>query len=104
MTIQFPSYLRYSLALASSIVLTVTFLTDSRFLKSNIKFKIPSVDELEPKEFNSVNQCYKTPEGNSSISYFDDILDAENQPISGKAIFFHETTCSKTGIVNINAK
>lgn len=101
---QFPSYLKYSLALASSIVLTVTILTDSRFLKSNIKFKIPSVDELEPKEFNSVNRCYKTPNENSSINYFDDILDVEKQPKFGKAIFFHETTCSKTGIVNINAK
>lgn len=104
MSIQFPTYLKYSLALVSSVVLTLTIFTDSRFLKRNNKFKIPSVDELEPKEFNNVNRCYKSPDPHSSIEYFDDILNSEQQPLPGQAIFFHETTCTKTGIVQLNAK
>lgn len=52
--------------------------------------------------------CYKAIELNgsspTSIVYFEDILTAKKQPIPGKAIFFHETSCSETSIVKLNAK
>lgn len=38
------------------------------------------------------------------IRYFEDILDNKWQPTPGKTIFFHETSCSKSGIVELNAK
>lgn len=107
MTVRFASYLRFSLALACSVVLFVTILTDSRFLQSTsrFKFKTPSVNDLIPSELNDISRCYyKSSDSNDSFRYFDDILDAEKQPTPGKAIFFHETTCSKTGVVNLNAK
>lgn len=60
---------------------------------------------------NNVNNkimCYKNVEANesvpTSIVYFDDILNAKKQPIPGAAIFFHETSCSETGLVKLNAK
>ncbi|XP_031632002.1 lactosylceramide 4-alpha-galactosyltransferase-like [Contarinia nasturtii] len=54
--------------------------------------------------------CYKYPfdgaisSALSSITYFKDILDAKKQPTSGKAIFFHETSCHPNGIAKLNAK
>lgn len=71
----------------------------------------------------NVSQCYRQPStvtaaadsglndnggqgGGSadSIRYFEDILDDKWQPTPGKTIFFHETSCSKSGIVELNAK
>lgn len=42
--------------------------------------------------------------GDDGIRYFEDILDSKWQPTPGKTIFFHETSCSKTGIIELNAK
>lgn len=52
--------------------------------------------------------CYNRSTSNTSSSapivYFEDILDAKKQPIPGKTIFFHETSCTQSGIVQINSK
>lgn len=42
--------------------------------------------------------------GGDGVRYFEDILDSKWQPTPGKTIFFHETSCSKSGIVQLNAK
>lgn len=103
-----PQYLRTTLLLVIFLVLIVTiwsqkFLSiDSNDLKK--KEYIPSVYEAQPIVFNKIDKCYKSPNEDSVISYFEDILDAKKQPKIGKAIFFHETTCSRTGIFNLNAK
>lgn len=107
MTVRFARYFQFSLALACLVVLFVTILTDSRWLQSSsrFKFKTPSLNDLKPSEMNDINRCYyKSSDSNDTFRYFDDILDAETQPTPGKAIFFHETTCSRTGVVNLNAK
>lgn len=54
-------------------------------------------------ELNNISRCYKSPD-RKSIRYFADIMDNEHQPTSGKAIFFHETSCSKTGIAKLNSR
>lgn len=109
MAIKRPHYLvRYLILAAIFLVIIVTILTadSSVLLKRNES--VPSVVELEPSEFNRLSQCYKSPDKSShmisSINYFEDILDATVQPKQGETIFFHETTCTKTGIVQLNAK
>lgn len=42
--------------------------------------------------------------GIDGVRYFEDILDSKWQPTPGKTIFFHETSCSKSGIIELNAK
>lgn len=77
--------------------------------------------EPVPMKLANVIQCYRQPttvtaggsiehraHGDSGsgngIRYFEDILDSKWQPTPGKTIFFHETSCSKSGIVELNAK
>lgn len=102
MTTRLTYGLRCVFLLAIVLVFTVTILSESNILSSRWFF--PSLEEFQPvKSSNDINRCYKLPT-DTSIDYFEDILDGEKQPISGKTIFFHETTCSKTGIVKLNAK
>lgn len=54
-------------------------------------------------EMNNVSLCYAESE-QSSVTYFTDIMDHKRQPITGKSIFFLETSCSKTGIATLNAR
>lgn len=104
MTAYRSHYLRYLLLLAIGLVIIVTIFTDSNILMKKTEF-IPSIAELEPIQFNNGSQCYlSTAKHANAIKYFDDILDAKKQPTIGKAIFFHETRCSKNGIVKLNAK
>lgn len=43
--------------------------------------------------------------GNSeSIIFFEDVLESKRLPTPGKSIFFHETSCSKHGLVQLNAR
>lgn len=56
-----------------------------------------------------IGRCYKFPKSfrdknQRSIRYLDDILDGMEQPTPGTTIFFHETTCSNTSIISLNAK
>lgn len=81
----------------------MTILSDFSFL--NNQNLVQSVKKFYPLKFivNGMNRCYETSR-NKSINYFDDILDEIKQPTPVKTIFFHETTCSKTGIINLNSK
>lgn len=40
----------------------------------------------------------------SSILLFEDVMESKRMPTPGKSIFFHETSCSKTGLVQLNAR
>lgn len=40
----------------------------------------------------------------ASIILFDDVMESKRMPTPGKSIFFHETSCSKTGLVQLNAR
>lgn len=62
-----------------------------------------SMPLLKPHLHDNITWCYK-PSVRNSIRYFDDIADSSKQPQHGKAIFFHETTCSTNGIVKLNSK
>ena len=97
---------RYSVVLACALVFILTMSIRSRLLQSDkIKSKVPSVKELKPNILNDNNRCYyKSPDANDTISYLDNILDAEKRPKPGKAIFFHKTSCSETGVMKLNAK
>lgn len=102
MTAKSVSHLQCSLLLVFVLVFTVTILTGSNLLKRT-SF-VPNFVEFQPDGLNKAAQCYRWPKTNHSIRYFDDVLDAKIQPKIGQTIFFHETTCSKTGIVHLNAK
>lgn len=68
---------------------------------SNINSK--TMPLLKPHLHDNITWCYK-PSVRNSIRYFDDIADSPKQPQHGKSIFFHETTCSTNGIVELNSK
>lgn len=62
-----------------------------------------------PKTIANIHKCFKSAQidgtdSKHSILYFEDILESKRQPTSGNTIFFHETSCSKTGIAELNAK
>lgn len=40
----------------------------------------------------------------SEIAYFQDIVESKKQPKDGKNIFFHETSCSWSGVITLNAR
>lgn len=40
----------------------------------------------------------------STISYLIDLMESKKMPQKGKTIFFHETSCSKDGLVRLNAR
>lgn len=102
MTAKFLYHLQCLLLLVFVLVLTVTILTGSNLLK-RISF-VPNFVEFQPVNLNKAAQCYRSPDHSNSINYFVDVLDAKIQPKIGQTIFFHETTCSETGIVHLNAK
>lgn len=54
----------------------------------------------------NAKQCFrpKLPSNLGSIKYFEDVMDSNKMPSPGKSIFFHETSCSKSGIVQLNAR
>lgn len=40
----------------------------------------------------------------SSINFFEDVMESNRKPTPGRSIFFHETSCSKDGLVHLNAR
>lgn len=42
--------------------------------------------------------------GEVAITLLEDIMESEKKPTPGKTIFFHETSCSKNGLVRLNAR
>lgn len=40
----------------------------------------------------------------SSINFFEDVMESKRMPTPGRSIFFHETSCSKDGLVHLNAR
>lgn len=40
----------------------------------------------------------------SSINFFEDVMESKRKPTPGRSIFFHETSCSKDGLVHLNAR
>lgn len=100
----------------SIAILTFPFLF---LVEDGNEFYKPVAKERNVSEFNGISsiensvgdagRCYKSPKSVQDksqrfIQYLDDILDGRTQPTPGKTIFFHETTCSNTSIININAK
>lgn len=61
------------------------------------------ISMLKPMTHGNISWCYKSRVDNS-IRYFDDVSDARKQPTRGKSVFFHETSCTKDGIVRLNSK
>lgn len=53
-------------------------------------------------------QCFHLNAANgdemSKINFFDDIMESKRMPTPGQSIFFHETSCSKDGLVYLNAR
>lgn len=39
-----------------------------------------------------------------SINFFEDVMESPRKPTPGRSIFFHETSCSKDGLVHLNAR
>lgn len=39
-----------------------------------------------------------------TINFFEDVLESKRKPTPGRSIFFHETSCSHDGIINLNAR
>lgn len=102
-----PDLLRRLLILYfATVFVVIVFLSVTKQFGENIEPErktTPNKDIYNEMEVTSSNQCYVS-KNKSSVRYLDDILDAEKQPKTGKTIFFHETTCSETGIVAINSK
>lgn len=86
------------------LVVTIIWKSGTRQHISNIQNLLVSKQvELVNIELNNVSECYRLP-NRKSINYFFDIMDHVQQPSPGKAIFFHETSCSKTGIAKLNSR
>lgn len=53
-------------------------------------------------------QCFrlnpKIRDNIAHINFFEDVMRSKKKPISGKSIFFHETSCSKDGLFQLNAR
>lgn len=41
---------------------------------------------------------------NQKIAYLENLIDSELKPTPGESIFFHETSCYKNGLINLNAR
>lgn len=53
-------------------------------------------------------QCFRLNTVNiddiSLINFFEDVMESKRKPTPGRTIFFHETSCSKDGLVHLNAR
>lgn len=67
------------------------------------EIRVGQRSELVNIELNNISRCYRLPY-RSSVRYFVDIMDHEHRPTTGKSIFFHETSCTKTGIAKLNSR
>lgn len=54
----------------------------------------------------NAKKCFQrsTKQDDSTISYLIDLMESKKMPQKGKTIFFHETSCSKDGLVRLNAR
>lgn len=39
-----------------------------------------------------------------AIHYLEDVMEPNRKPITGENIFFHETTCSRSGLVHLTSR
>lgn len=50
-------------------------------------------------------KCFQfTDQNPGSIVFFEDVMQSKKQPTPGKSIFFHETSCTKDGLIHLNAR
>lgn len=93
-----------------TIFLGSYFIVDDRHLYEPIPMKLANVSQCyrQPNTVTAAASASFSDNGvhgdSDSIQYFEDILDSKWKPTPGKSIFFHETSCSKTGIVELNSK
>lgn len=68
----------------------------------------PEENEESVLESGDPKACYQRTtgrqDGEYEIRYLKDVLDADLKPNNGESIIFHETTCSKSGLVQLNSR
>lgn len=63
-----------------------------------------------PKSSISKRACYQRTSKQArhnneyEIRYLVDVMEADPKPIAGESIIFHETTCSRSGLVHLNSR
>ncbi|XP_053695406.1 lactosylceramide 4-alpha-galactosyltransferase [Sabethes cyaneus] len=64
-----------------------------------VAFYVVYLSDFHSAERNCFNQQYRSP-----WLVLEDVQRAQQQPLEGKNIFFHETSCSGDGVVHLNAR
>lgn len=53
-------------------------------------------------------ECFRLKEmvggDGPTVKLFENVLESKRKPTPGKSIFFHETSCSKNGLMILNAR
>lgn len=77
-----------TLTIGSLVTIILWISLSSNVTKAKDCFRLKSIDEAKKV----------------SILPLEDVLESKRMPTPGKSIFFHETSCSRTGLVQLNAR
>lgn len=89
---------------AASIWLNMSCNRDESVLVSIIPHKAYSLNEIQ--RIKEAKRCFRptTEKFHDNVQPLEDILEAEKRPQPGQSIFFHETSCTTNGIIQVNAR
>lgn len=49
-------------------------------------------------------KCFRHTATDINIKFLEDVMESPRKPTPGKSIFFHETSCSKDGLIRLNGR
>lgn len=94
----------YMLSICALLIILIrNHVTKQSISDGQAEIHIGQRSELVNIKLNNISRCYRLPD-RISVRYFVDIMDHEHRPTPGKSIFFHETSCTKTGIAKLNSR
>lgn len=77
------------------------------FVNENISTEIVEREHFNRTELQLIEmgkKCFELQSNEPEIELFEDVIEAVRQPKAGRAIFFHVTTCAKTGHIELTAR
>lgn len=66
--------------------------------------KVPAYSDTELQRINEAKKCFQLNAKTDEINFLDDIMQSSKKPEPNKCIFFHVTSCSTTGRIELTAR
>lgn len=107
-TPKFPYSLIAACAFVTLIIIFLYQITSEEEIIEEITFEtietVTRYTDSELQRINGAKKCWQLQNNDTEIEFLEDILESDKQPELGKSIFFHITSCSTAGRVELLAR